>query len=256
MSDTSFFRVVISESSIDMSPSSFTFRAVRSSFSLVATLIESSVLSITDKQYSFFSYSAACSFFRSAIILSIISLTFVKESSRMRTASDASIQLPCFFAVRITRCIALFIILLFALSATAWPSICKKLNVLPKSARASSPMRIFSVSERATISSSRALTRLANSSSAVLQFSSNVNKNFSSAVREFVVDSISSLAVASVATASANLALFESTCDSAAAISANFDAFRSLNIFKAAASVALASARSLSNSSSISFRRP
>mmetsp|Transcript_103973 Transcript_103973/g.190429 ORF Transcript_103973/g.190429 Transcript_103973/m.190429 type:complete len:212 (-) Transcript_103973:1012-1647(-) len=194
-SATCFSRVAISDVYIEMSPSSLTFKVVKSFFSFVATLMLSSVSSITFKQYSFFSYSACCSAFRSADILSIMALTFVKGSSFMRTTSEARSQLCDFLAVRINRFAALAIILLrAALSTAAFLLICKKLKVLPKSARASSPVRIVIVSVRAVISSSRALTRLAYSSSAVLQFSARVSKNCSSAVRAFVVDSMSSLA--------------------------------------------------------------
>mmetsp|Transcript_102121 Transcript_102121/g.255913 ORF Transcript_102121/g.255913 Transcript_102121/m.255913 type:complete len:226 (-) Transcript_102121:1220-1897(-) len=184
MSAISFLRVSSSDSKEAMVFSRPSFLPSKSSFSWPFFVMLSSVWSISWLQKSFFSTSAFCCSFNSAVILSMASLTRVKASRRTRTAREARIQFLCFLATFSKCFIAVFTALFCAASvrAPAPPleaaEVCTKERRLMKRSRASSCVRILMVSAMATNSSERTLARSAKSSSLTLQFFSRPTRNF------------------------------------------------------------------------------
>mmetsp|Transcript_50822 Transcript_50822/g.132184 ORF Transcript_50822/g.132184 Transcript_50822/m.132184 type:complete len:253 (-) Transcript_50822:673-1431(-) len=179
----------------------------------VCTLIRSSVSSISFLQNSCFSYSSCCCFLSSAVILSIISITFVKESSRTRTASDSIAQFLWALATFAIRSIARWDasscadeaarrLLLSAVS-------CSRLSVdLENVARASSSVRIFRASDRARSSSLRTAKRFLYSSSSFWQPSRICARKVSSASLAAAISSLCSFACAIACRSSASSTSF------------------------------------------------
>mmetsp|Transcript_89470 Transcript_89470/g.253142 ORF Transcript_89470/g.253142 Transcript_89470/m.253142 type:complete len:220 (+) Transcript_89470:678-1337(+) len=211
MSATSFFN----ESMSLLREASLSVRArccsSNISLVLVCTLIRSSVSSISCLQNSCFSYSSCCCFFSSAVILSIISMTFVNESSRTRTASDNIAQFLCALATRAMRCIARSAARSRAAArrSVRWEDSCSRLSVdLENVARASSAVSTLRVSDKARSSSLRTARRFWYSSSSFLQPSCICDKNVSSAAFAASISSLCSFACAIACRSSASSTSF------------------------------------------------
>mmetsp|Transcript_24918 Transcript_24918/g.74174 ORF Transcript_24918/g.74174 Transcript_24918/m.74174 type:complete len:236 (-) Transcript_24918:530-1237(-) len=227
--------------------------------------MESSVVSISFLQKSIFFTSAFCWSFSSASILSMTSFTLVKGSRRTRTASVARTQLLCLRAA---------LRIFFIASATAWlraaslpfctlapccaPTLpaWRRLSVLPKRSRASSPVRMLMASPSAFSSWPRASARIAYCSSLSLQVLLSWTMKAWSAVRASCVVSRSSSAWAFFSMVSASVASFWSLEAVAAWISAIFEERSFWNATMAPASCFWSALRFLSNSSFISESMP
>mmetsp|Transcript_95728 Transcript_95728/g.309043 ORF Transcript_95728/g.309043 Transcript_95728/m.309043 type:complete len:222 (+) Transcript_95728:983-1648(+) len=196
--------------------------SARSSFVRVDTLISSSVLSMSALHCSHFSYSSFCCVSKSDSILSITSLTLVKASNFIRTASEASAQFLCRRATSVMCCIERK-----KARSCVWDAAfrelptCKKLTLAYRS-RESSSVSMPKASPRATNSSPLAFKRSAYSSCSVLQFFFRFIRNSSSADSASIVASLSSFAFAASAKLSARAASFCSCCSVAALISLSF----------------------------------
>mmetsp|Transcript_13807 Transcript_13807/g.36486 ORF Transcript_13807/g.36486 Transcript_13807/m.36486 type:complete len:271 (-) Transcript_13807:979-1791(-) len=232
-SATSFFRVSVSVLSVASLSTRDVCVAPRSFFSWVFTVISSSVLSMTVLHDSHFWYSCFCCACSSTIILSITSMTFVKESRRVRTARDTSAQSLCFWATFAIRCIARSAARSCASNcesrrpASATDFWTKLSDAFPSElrenvARASSSAKIFSVSARARISSVRTARRFWYSSSSSLQLFSSSARKASSASRAFSRAALSSLALDTSASKSARAFSLRALVEEAMCISEIF----------------------------------
>mmetsp|Transcript_61052 Transcript_61052/g.164336 ORF Transcript_61052/g.164336 Transcript_61052/m.164336 type:complete len:236 (+) Transcript_61052:951-1658(+) len=183
------------------------------------------------------------------------SLTFVKASRRTRTARDAKDQFLCFLATAARRSMARWIA---RSSATMRRSedTCKNVSVLPKRSRASSSVKIFNVSPRATSSSPRILERALYCSSSDLQSFCRLTRKPWSASMAAVVDSRSSLAFAAWSRVSARSASLDSLALLPTSISPSLAALRLWKETSASKSCFSAEAKSAVNWSLISARRP
>mmetsp|Transcript_4165 Transcript_4165/g.12671 ORF Transcript_4165/g.12671 Transcript_4165/m.12671 type:complete len:302 (-) Transcript_4165:7-912(-) len=234
----------------------------RSSLVLSATLIESSVESISLLQNSLLADSSFCWLANSTNILSMTSFTFEKASSPVRTAREAKAQFWCLRATAAIFCIARSMARSCTRAAseeealTDEPLSCSKVTDFPKRSLDSSSVRSLMVSARATISSLRVLERALYCSSSLLQSFFMLAKKSWSASMAFVVASLSSSAFACLSKVSAKSASFLCFCSVATAISASLAAFKFWNETSASKSCFCAEARSAMNWSFISARRP
>mmetsp|Transcript_4164 Transcript_4164/g.12668 ORF Transcript_4164/g.12668 Transcript_4164/m.12668 type:complete len:302 (-) Transcript_4164:7-912(-) len=234
----------------------------RSSLVLSATLIESSVESISLLQNSLLADSSFCWLANSTNILSMTSFTFEKASSPVRTAREAKAQFWCLRATAAIFCIARSMARSCTRAAseeealTDEPLSCSKVTDFPKRSLDSSSVRSLMVSARATISSLRVLERALYCSSSDLQSFCRLTRKPWSASMAAVVDSRSSLAFAAWSRVSARSASLDSLALLPTSISPSLAALRLWKETSASKSCFCAEARSAMNWSFISARRP
>mmetsp|Transcript_53415 Transcript_53415/g.167099 ORF Transcript_53415/g.167099 Transcript_53415/m.167099 type:complete len:359 (-) Transcript_53415:507-1583(-) len=255
MSLTSDSRPAISALRVSMVLVSAWCFCARSSLRCSPSVMVSSVSSICFLQNSSFALSSFCCFSNSASILSIASLTLVKVSSRMRTASAAIAQLRWRRANSAMR-------FMERSTAMSWAavrpdaSIWMKLIVLAYKSRASSAVKIVKASPSARISSERTAARSLYSLSSTSHVSRMLPRKPLSAARASAVVTLSSFALAVSSKFSANCASFDSFCSDAALSSASFAARSFWNATSDSRSCLWAVARSFPTLSFISRSIP
>mmetsp|Transcript_95182 Transcript_95182/g.264641 ORF Transcript_95182/g.264641 Transcript_95182/m.264641 type:complete len:216 (-) Transcript_95182:204-851(-) len=198
--------------------------AVRSCFSRSFLSVCSWFVFNSSTQKSLCLISSSFSFSSWAIMSSMAFFTRVKASRRTLYASVASRGLCSFWATVVSNMEA--VARRFECST---PSFCTSagLNVRVKRSCASSPLRMASAFETASISSWRVFWRSSHSRSVNWHFSFSIIKNCSSADSDFRVSSMSSFACAFFMSVVASSSVFVSICAWPAVISASFAAFRS-----------------------------
>mmetsp|Transcript_14716 Transcript_14716/g.26122 ORF Transcript_14716/g.26122 Transcript_14716/m.26122 type:complete len:240 (-) Transcript_14716:1160-1879(-) len=199
----SLFAAAISSLRVLMDLSRVSIFASRSLFCSFLSKVSFSFEFMSSPHFALNCTSSACSAFRSATILSIISLTFVKLSSCTDTARVASFEFalraelrgelrPCHSASKSSakdgsrallqrKAIARERRALAAESALERS--CKKLVVFARCSRASSSVRTAMASETALTSSARVVVRSSYFLSKSWQVSLRLRKNFTSAER-------------------------------------------------------------------------
>mmetsp|Transcript_93837 Transcript_93837/g.261240 ORF Transcript_93837/g.261240 Transcript_93837/m.261240 type:complete len:255 (+) Transcript_93837:893-1657(+) len=214
-------------------------------------------------QYSFFWSSSSCSFFRTAIMLSHILMTFSKpprplallpvSASTSKSSPGRCSRLATRYAPRTASSAR-------ARSEAAPTCTCRKLaalgSVFLNSSSASSSLRTLMVSASATSSSARVFDRSSHSAAFVAQLLSRFAKNFLSSARVASVSALSSFMRTSSTPVSPICVVFASTVSVRADVSFVLAAIKESYALIAAVSAALASARPLDMVSPICFKIP
>mmetsp|Transcript_14706 Transcript_14706/g.26088 ORF Transcript_14706/g.26088 Transcript_14706/m.26088 type:complete len:213 (+) Transcript_14706:609-1247(+) len=204
----SAFRAAISVVSFSISSSKASMRDSVSSISRLALVVFFVFSLNASTQKSFLTISSAFSFIRAAIMSSMAFFTLTKASKRTLVAMAARRGLPTFFATAES-------------TFAAWErrsefkdvSFCRSagLKVFVKTSWASSPLKMATALETASISICRVFCRASHSASVAVHFSFSIKRNCSSAESEFFVSAKSSSACAIFASVSASSKVFLST---------------------------------------------